>query len=267
MPKKQFSKKKLPKRQRQDFMPAAPRFQAMPKTFKVKLTFRNSSEISLPTGVNKSYMYGLLEFGGQLPLYAQQLYQFYRFARIYRVDIETQANAIPGGTAYGFDFALGRMIWDECSSGTVSPDTVALTNGAVHSKAGLYGGKPITLRKSFDSEKELGNPIYGTGAWQTYAQSIAVSGTAYNPWAVVALAATPSTGSINLSLTTTVDYHVEFFSLDMSPGSTLNQYLRDINNDMNDEDSIEDLSVVKRGTNLALKSSKTPTIDGKMIRK
>lgn len=234
-------------RVRQDLLPSAPRFGPMPKTIKLMLTYRNSVELSLTSGVNRSYSYGLLEYGNQLPLYAAQLYQLYKYSRIYRVDIETQANAVPGGTAYGFDIALGRMTWDECGSGAISPDTVALTNGAVHGKGGLYMGKPITLRKSFDSERELGNPIYGVDSWQTYIQAQTVSGTPFNPWAVIAVASTPSTGSVNVSMTTTVAYHIEFFSLDMSPSATTQ--VRQVIQPEEELSYIEDISVAKHGTN------------------
>lgn len=253
---------------RQDFLPPAPRFGPLPKTMKFKLTYRNSVELSLATGVNRSYAYGLLEYGNQLPLYAEQLYQLYKYSRIYRVDIETQVNAVPGGTAYGFDVALGRMIWSECSAGNISPDTVALSNGAVHGKGGLYGGKPITIRKSFDSEKELGNPVYGVESWQTYAQATAISGTPFNPWAVLAVAATPSTGSINLSMTTQVAYHVEFFSLDMSPGGTIQKYLGQCNEPEEEISYIEDLSAVKHSRNPMLpQAQKGATPEVRVMRK
>lgn len=202
----------------QDAISRAPKFSKMPHTFKVALEFRNSSEVSLSSGVNWNRICGLFYFLGQVPLYAQQLYQLYRYARIYRVDVEAEVNAVPGGSAYGFDFSIGSLPWDEMSTTPISPDAVAVTTGAVHAKGGLYGGKALTLRKSFDSSHALGNPIYSPSVWQTYAQAVTAPATAdSSPIAVIALAATPSVGTINLSATLTYRYHVEFFNLDTTP--------------------------------------------------
>lgn len=220
---RQIRKVKPRKRQRkgQDALLRAPTFSKMPHTFKVALEYRNSSEVSLNSGTNWNRICGLFYFLGQVPLYAQQLYQLYRFARIYRVDVEAQVNAVPGGTAYGFDFAIGSLPWDDITT-TISPDSVAVTTGAIHAKGGLYGGAPLTLRKSFDSINAFGNPVYSAAVWQTYAQAITAPAAAdSSPVVVIALAATPSVGTINLSATLTYRYHVEFFNLDTTPAVTI----------------------------------------------
>jgi len=187
----------------------------MPSQLQVCLPYRRSTEVSSSGSV--SYAIGLFNYLNQLPLYAAALYQFYKYSRIRRVDVEVQLNGQTGGTAYGIDLALGRLPYAEFTS-ALDTDLVAQTSGAVHSKSGLYGGRPITLRKSYDCENILGNRAAGVEVWQTYAQ--ASSGTPTDvqlPLAVFAMASTPNIGTFNASVTISVYYHVEFFELDATP--------------------------------------------------
>jgi len=187
----------------------------MPSQYQVCLPYRRSLEQSL-TG-SSSLAVGLFNYLGQLPLYAATLYQMYKYSRIRRVDVEVQLNGYTGGSAYGIDLALGRVPYSEFGT-TMDPDLIAQTPGAVHSKSGLYGGRPVTLKKSYDCENILGNRAAGVEVWQTYAQAIGATPTdAQLPLAVFALASTPSVGSINASYTVTAMYHVEFFEIDSTP--------------------------------------------------
>jgi len=100
----------------------------------------------------------------------------------------------------------------------MDPDLIAQTPGAVHNKSGLYGGRPVTVRKSYDCENILGNRAAGVEVWQTYAQATGATPTDVQlPLAVFAVASTPSVGSINVSYTISVMYHVEFFEIDSTP--------------------------------------------------
>ncbi len=197
----------------------APRFGRMPVQFQVALPYRQSAEPTLASGINRAYAIGLFDYLNQLPLYAAQLYQMYRYSRIDRVDIKLEVNAIPGGTAYGYDVAIGKVPYSEYSS-TMSPDIVAVTTGAVWGKGGLYGGKPVILSKSFESQNIFGQVAYGEEVWQTYTQATSATPTNTNkPVICVAIGATPSTGTLNCSLSWQVIYHIEFFDLDSTPES------------------------------------------------
>jgi len=161
----------------------------------------------------------------------------YKYSRIRRVDVEVQLNGYTGGSAYGIDLALGRAPYSEFTT-TMDPDLIAQTAGAVHSKSGLYGGRPVTVKKSYDCENILGNRAAGVEVWQTYAQALSATPTdAQLPLAVFALASTPSVGSINCSYTVTVMYHVEFFEIDSTP-LTLNNRLEALRPDTLDFSSI-----------------------------
>jgi len=187
----------------------------MPSQYQVCLPYRRSLEQSL-TGSSASAV-GLFNYLGQLPLYAATLYQMYKYSRIRRVDVEVQLNGYTGGSAYGVDLALGRLPYSDFTS-TMDVDLVAQTSGAVHSKSGLYGGQPITLKKSYDCENILGNRAAGVEVWQTYAQAISGTPTdAQLPLAVFAVASSPSVGSVNISYTITAMYHLEFFEIDSTP--------------------------------------------------
>jgi len=147
----------------------------------------------------------------------------YKYSRIRRVDVEVQLNGYTGGSAYGVDLALGRLPYSEFTS-TLDVDLVAQTSGAVHSKSGLYGGQPITIKKSYDCENILGNRAAGVEVWQTYAQAVLGTPTDVQlPLAVFSVASSPSVGSVNISYTITVMYHVEFFEIDSTPLTTLNR--------------------------------------------
>jgi len=193
----------------------------MPLQFQVALPYRQSTELSLSSGVNRAYVIGIADYLNQLPIYAAQLYQMYRYSRIDRVDIKLEINAVPGGTAYGFDVAIGRIPYSEYSS-TMSPDLLAVTTGAVWGKGGLYGNRPVILSRSFDSQNALGNLVFGEEYWQTYSQAITSTPTNTNkPVIALAVGATPSVGTLNASMSWQVTYHIEFFDLDATPESLL----------------------------------------------
>ncbi len=231
----------------------APKFGKMPVQFQVALPYRQSAEPTLASGINRAYVIGLFDYLNQLPLYAAQLYQMYRYSRIDRVDVKLEVNAIPGGTAYGYDVAMGKVPYSEYSS-TMSPDIVAVTTGAVWGKGGLYGGKPVILSRSYGSQNILGQVAYGEEVWQTYTQATSATPTNTNkPVIVIAIGSTPSSGTLNCSLSWQVIYHIEFFDLDSTPESAPG---------VKEEESFEaqEMSTPARSTVISRQRDETPHV-------
>lgn len=193
-----------------------PNFGPMPNRMCLRLKRTDDTELSLAGGVHWSKAYGLFDYLNQLPFYAATLYQLYRYTRINRVEVNLMVTAIPGGTAYGAEAAIGRVAWSDFST-SMDPKVIALTRNAKFTKIGLYGGTATKLQSSWCSQNVLGSPVYGEEVWQTLSQATSTSPTDGNkPVIVCALGATGN-GTINLSVSFEVFYHIEFFDLDSTP--------------------------------------------------
>lgn len=160
---------------------------------------------------------GLFEFLNQIPQYALDCWEIYRYARICAVDVKLIAvgEMTSASTNYAFEAGMARLPYDEAAA--ISPQELRTVRGGKYALAAQAGANRLVLNGFYGSFDELGNPVYERRYWQTLLEaSSPISSDPDIP--VIAVAVRSTLGNnVNVSINLSVTYHMQFFDLEIPP--------------------------------------------------
>lgn len=193
------------------------RFPLFPRQLQFNSCFTQTVEVALSNVTQYNRRIGLFQFLNQIPQYALDCWEIYRYCRICAVDVKLIAvgEMTSASTNYAFEAGMARLPYDEAAS--ITPQELRTVRGGKYALAAQAGSNRLTLTGSFGSFDELGNPVYERTYWQTLLE-------ASNPLSsdpdvpVIAVAVKSTLGNaVNVSVNLSVTYHMQFFDLEIPP--------------------------------------------------
>ncbi len=193
------------------------RFPLFPRQLQFSSNYTQTVEVALSNVTQYNRVIGLFEFLNQLPQYANDAFELYRFSRICAVEIKLIAvgEMTSASTNYAFEAGMGRLPYDEAISST--PQELRTVRGGKYALAAQAGSNRLSLSGFYGSFDELGNPVYDRTYWQTYTE--AINTTPVEPSRPVVAVAVKSVlgNNVNVSINLTITYHMQFFDLEIPP--------------------------------------------------
>lgn len=203
-------------------VPRVARFASpLPRELSVSLTYKYQ-DIRTANVVPSSYRFGLFYFMNQLPMYAPELFQIYKFAKIDATRVH--AEVINTGT-YPIKFAMAAIPYNDGGS-TVTPNNIEERPGAIVRCLGLATGMSrVAVTKSFNSLRELGSPVYSRNYWEDYSSAVTTAPSDIEaPCIIVATGSTDgSAATCAWSVNYDVTYSITFFNLKQGAVQTQSQ--------------------------------------------
>lgn len=214
----------------------------MPKEFSVALVDRQQIALNaIPAGSATGYqnIYGLIEFLNKRPLYSNEFYSLYKFARVTAVSYHFEV-VNTGTVPIEVMFTVCPYV-----DANVPPTVTQIGEkpGVVRHIISSAGGMDRrSISKTCKAEDWFGNPYFTRDYWVNAAQSVAVTPLdVEEPVGLFCVAnlslALPASATI-VSKTT---YHVQFFDLEMNQNPNAR-----IQVDMAIDSDSEDMTVVKK---------------------
>jgi len=188
------------------------RYPLFPRQLQFSTHWTQTVEVDLG-GTTYHRRIGLFDFLNQIPEYAIECYQLYRYCRIVAVDLAliVAGESDEANQNYAFEAAMARVPYDQ-SLGPI-PQELRLVRGSRYGLSSTAGQNRITLNGKYGAFDELGNPVLDRQFWQTIIEAQNVTPPEPDR-PVVALAVASVNGNKGLvSVNLTATYHVQFFDL------------------------------------------------------
>lgn len=189
------------------------RYPLFPRQLQFSSTWTRTLEVDLGATTYNQQV-GLFDFLGKLPEYALEAYNLYRYSRIVGVDLVliVAGESDEANQNYAFEAAMARVPYDQAT--TLVPQELRLVRGSRYGLSSTSGQNRLTLKASYGSFDELGNPVLDRQFWQTAVEALSPTPPEANrpaiSVAVRSVNGNRGLASINLS----VVYHMQFFELE-----------------------------------------------------
>ena len=138
------------------------RFPPFPKQLQFNSKWNQTAEVALggvgSTQYNRTI--GLFDFLNNIPQYALDAWELYRYCRICAVDVNLHVvgEQTSASTNYSIEAAIGKVPFDEAAS--ITPQELRTVSGGKYGLMSQAGLNRILINGSFGSFDELGNPVY-----------------------------------------------------------------------------------------------------------
>jgi len=190
--------------------------------FPRQLQFKSDWTETVDVEINSGYAYntrvGLFDFLNQIPMYAETMFELYRYCRICAVDVRLQVAPEYSGTGRynSFECALSPIP----SAEALAPPTMAalrVVRGSKYALSSALGQNRVDLRGHWGSFDQLGNPTYSKDTWQTASQAASTTIDGDHP-VIFATVRTVSADTQPVCISLTVTYHMQWFDLEIPDG-------------------------------------------------
>lgn len=192
----------------------------------------------------------LLEFNNQVPMYAAELFQIYRLARITAIHVQLEVvntSATAPLTAVMCCLPLVR------ANSITDPRGMAHVPNAISKQAGLSTGMSrVVLNKTYISQKELGQSILsGSEFYQSYSEALAPATNQDFPAIYCGVIASQTGANWTGIMKYVITYHVEFTEFEdtnptlLKPPSSKKKISKDLEEEMDEEEDFNDKSWVE----------------------
>jgi hypothetical protein len=180
----------------------------MPRELSVCLTYASQDEFGA-TASPVIMTNGMLEYLNHNPLYAAQLFQIYRYAKVTAIQIEL--DVFNKGTN-PIEVVVGHVPQVEVSAITAArlAEKTSSTKRIVSAAGGLDRTRIV---KFFDAQAILGEP-FTSKYWMSYSQSLSTTPIDVNePVLAVVLAYAGGSTTVTAVINYRIKYHCQFFEL------------------------------------------------------
>jgi len=197
-------------------MPLRPwRHRVLPHEFQIALKMTRTDERTGGQTTQAATKWPLLEFNANLPMFAAQLYQIYRFARITAIHLQMEVvntSSTQPLTCVMCVLPLVRV------NAITDPRAVSDVPNAITKQVGLSTGMSrVVLNKTYVSQKELGQSILsGSEFTQTYSEALSAASQDDFPSIYAGVIASSTGGNWTGIIKYVAIYHLEFSEYDSS---------------------------------------------------
>jgi len=188
------------------------RYPLFPRQLQFSSNWNRTIEVDLSAG-QFQWGIGLFDYLGYIPEYALECYQLYRYSRITGVDVTLTVvgESDEANQNFSYEAAMAKIPYNQIG---LAPSALKLVRGSRYSLNPTSGMNKTTLKESFGSFDELGNPVFDRQFWQNITEASAVTPADLDR-PVVGIAVRVVNGnkgivSVNVSAT----YHMQFFELE-----------------------------------------------------
>jgi len=187
-----------------------------PRQLQFTSFWTQTAEVALSNVAQYNRRIGLFDFFGNLPTYVADMYRLYRYCRICAVDVTLKAvGETTSNNNFAFEAAMARVPYDEAAS--ITPQGLRVARGGKYALAAQTGCNRLVISNKYGAFDELGNPVYDRLYWQNVTEASVLTPTdTARPVVAVALRSVLG-NSVNVSVNLTVNYHLQFFDLELPP--------------------------------------------------
>jgi len=199
----------------------------MPKEFSVSLVDRQSVNAAIPAAAPAAFysIYGLLEFLNKRPLYCNELYLLYKFARVTAVQYHFEiinTGVVPIEAMFAVCPYADAVV-------PPTPQQLGEKPGVVRHIISPAGGMDRrSISKTCKAEDWFGNPYFTRDYWVNAAQSVSATPLDVDePVGLFCLASTANIVGAQATYISKITYHIQFFDLELNQPNLNTHFLED----------------------------------------